>query len=77
LTGTRKTSPSRPITTTALVILGMLNILGSSRNAFTDYDWTNRNKIVESYSPLEVKACAASDGNKKIKTTGIERWSKY
>jgi hypothetical protein len=66
-----------PITTTALVILGMLKILGSSINAFTDYDCTNRNKIVESYSPLEVKACAASasDGNKKIKTTGIERLS--
>ncbi len=46
LTDERKTSPSRPFTTIALVMLGMMNILGISVNAFTAHDCTNRSNII-------------------------------
>jgi hypothetical protein len=63
LTGARRTSLSRPITTATLVVLGMIGILGSPLDAFKAYHCMNQSNIVELYLLLEPDACAASDGS--------------
>jgi hypothetical protein len=48
----RRTNVSRPITITALVVLGMMGTMGSLVNAFTAYNFMIWSKIVELYSLL-------------------------
>ncbi len=52
-----------------LILMSLIGILGSPDYAFTAYDCTNKSNIVESYSPLDLDACAATDKNREVETT--------
>jgi hypothetical protein len=69
LYGEKRTRLSRPTTTAALIMLGLMSLMGSPVGAFTAYNCMNKSNVVESYSLLEADMGAGSNRNREIKTT--------
>jgi hypothetical protein len=51
----------------ALLMMGLVSLIGCPINPFTAHKYT-RSNIVESHTPLEPDTCAATEGISEIKT---------
>jgi hypothetical protein len=69
LKGSKKISMGMPKAWIALVMMGLVGLIGCPVNAFTTHKCTNRSNFVESHSLLEPDACVATDCNGEVKMT--------
>ncbi len=58
-----------------LLLLGLVQNMGRSAEAFTAYDCSTKSNTLESYSLLEPDACAASDGNGEMESVVYRKYS--
>jgi hypothetical protein len=66
VTEVRKKRASLPKMAAALLVLSLASNMGKPMKAFTTYDCSNRNNIVESYSLLEPVGME-TDGNREMR----------